>query len=125
MQPAPTCGVSQIYGIDGLKNDIHTIKTAIQNYINENRENFTLTEDFNLDEVMSDITKALIQDMIGYFQGEEGDVRAGILILSTTSDSINGLPILKEALDEVSTSVEIRNPNSGNIITMWTIVVNE
>lgn len=120
-----SCGVSQIYGIDGFKSAIRILKNELQAYIQNNRENFTLSEDFNLDEIMSDITKALVQDMISYFQDEDGDVKAGILILSTTSNSINELPILKEALDEVSTVVETRNPNSGNTITMWTIVVNE
>jgi len=121
-----SCGVSQVFGIDGFKHDIRNLKNELQAYIQNNRENFTLGEDFNLDEVMSDITKALVQDMISYFQdGEDVDIRAGILILSTTSGSINELPILKEALNEVSTVVETRNPNSGNTITMWTIVVNE
>lgn len=120
-----SCGVSQIYGIDGLKNDIRNLNDELRAYVQNNRENFTLSEDFNLDEVMSDITKALVQDMISYFQDEDGDVKTGILILSTTSNSINELPILKEALNEVSTVVETRNPKSGNTITMWTIVVNE
>jgi hypothetical protein len=120
-----SCGVSKIYGIDYFKNSIRILNNELQGYIQNNRENFILSEDFNLDEVMSDIIKALVQDMISYFQDEDADVKAGILILSTTSDSINELPMLKEALDEVSTVVETRNPNSGNIITMWTIVVNE
>jgi len=121
-----SCGVSQIYGIDGLKGDIRNLNNELQAYIQNNRENFTLTEDFNLDEVMSDITKALVQDMISYFQGEEAVVKTGLLILSTTNRSINELPMLKESLDEVSTTrVETRNPNTGITITMWTIVVNE
>lgn len=122
---AISCGVTQISGVDALIREIDSLKLRTQEYINNNVENFTVSEDFNLDEIMSDITKALVQDMISYFQDETSDINTGILILSTTSESINNLPILKEALDEVFTSVETRNPNSGNMITMWTIVVNE
>lgn len=120
-----SCGVKQIYNIDGFIMEINNLKSGIQEYINNNVNNFTLPDDFNIDEIILDIVRSLIQDMIGYFQDEDSYVNTGIVIMSTTQNSINECIILKESLNEVSTVIEAFNPNSGNMITMWSIIINE
>lgn len=117
-----SCGIIGIDGLNNFANKIFTAKVNFLRFIEENKENFTLNPEINIEELFQDITKSLIQDIIANFQGD-GVSRAGLLIMSTTTDCSD---FLKNALNELATtSTTAFNPNSGNNIIMWSFIVNE
>jgi hypothetical protein len=114
-----SCGILQIEGLNSLITHLNSMRTAFDTYMRNHANVFILNEEINVDEVFKDITTSLVQDIIAEFQGEDG---SAVLLLSTTNDSIASSPVLKEALNEVSSTVTALNPNSGNNITLWTIL---
>lgn len=119
-----SCGIGSIDGLDNLIGELEEFKDNLHAYINQNINNFILNNEINIDELISNITEGLIQDLIASFQ-DHNQRRFGILLLSTTTDSIGDNLDLERILNEASTStITTNNPNSGNEITMWSIVVN-
>jgi hypothetical protein len=115
-----SCGILQIEGVDSLINSLNAMKIAFNTYMRNHANVFILNEEINVDELFKDITTSLVQDIIAEFQGIDG---TAVILLSTTNDSINSSPVLKEALNEVASTVTTAlNPNSGNNITLWTIL---
>lgn len=119
-----SCGIHQISGLNNFINHNLLLKTRFENYLNEHRNTFVLNPAINLEETYKDIYTSLLQDLIAIFQGDR--IRTGVLLLSTTTGSINLNLDFKAALDEISeTKVVTRNPNSNNQIQMWTLLIGE
>jgi len=119
-----SCGIQSLNGLDGLRGHFETLRTRFDAFLAANANRLRLADDINVEEVFSSIASAWLQDLTATYQGEDVDVAAGILLLSTTEQSIARTPMLREALDNISVStVEVRNPNSGNDIVMWSVAV--
>jgi hypothetical protein len=120
-----SCGIQSIDGIDSLANYIHTLRDQFTSFVERNRGVFTLSPDFNTEDMFSSISGALLQDIISTFQGGDAEVRAALLLVSTTEDNLRNSPALREALDTASSSSTpaVVNPNSGNSIISWMIPV--
>lgn len=119
---AISCGIYQIQGVDALINRLQTLRTNFENYLRDHSTTFVLNNDINLDETFKDIYVSILQDLIAQFQG--AGRRCGMLLLSTTTQSVNSLENFREALTEISENVSIIvNPNSRNEIQLWTLLV--
>lgn len=117
-----SCGVYQIVNIDGFINNLASLRERFDTYMTEHSAVFVLNEDIDLDETFRDIYDSILQDLIAAFQGEAP--RCGILLLSTTTNSINSNESFRDALDEVASSkVTTLNPNSRNEINVWSLTV--
>lgn len=121
-----SCGIQSLSGVDNLISFIGNTRTRFINYLREQAGNIRLADDINVDTLFSEVSKGLLQDVISSFQGEDADIEAGMLILSTTENSINESPFLRRALEDVSvSSTTVNNPNSGNNIVVWNLAVEE
>lgn len=120
-----SCGIQSIDGIDSLANYIQTLRTQFTAFVGSNRGVFVLAEDFDVEDMFASISGALLQDIISTFQGGDAEVRAALLLVSTTEDNLRHSPALREALDTASSSSTpaVVNPNSGNSIISWMIPV--
>ena len=121
-----SCGIQSLSGINSLNNFLTTTRESFTRYVNENSRSFTLSPDLNINELFSETTSGIVQDLISSFQGEDADRRAGLLIISTTENAFGGNHSLRTALNTVSASeTSVYNPNSGNQIVTWVIPVEE
>lgn len=120
-----SCGIQSISGINALNAHIEGARAIFDRYVNEHTNDFTLSPNLDVEELFTEVTKGLVQDLISVFQGEDSDVEAGLILVSTTTGAIERNVALREALNTASNSVPVpvRNPNSGNDILTWLIPV--
>jgi hypothetical protein len=119
-----SCGIQSLSGLDELRYHITQLRSEFTIFVNENRGRFILAGDIDLNLLFEEIAVALVQDLVASYQGGDADIKAGILILSTTEDSIRQEPCLRRALNNASAgNIPVYNPNSGNDIVMWNIPV--
>jgi hypothetical protein len=122
---AASCGVFSFLGLNNIVNHLLAMKENFTNYLRQHTTAFTLNPEINIDETFRDIYVSIIQDIIASFQGNQGN-RCAVFIMSTTTNVFNELPVFRDVLNELSSSViTANNPNSGNRISTWTFVVNE
>lgn len=116
-----SCGIHQIFNLDGLLGHLVQLRAQFERNLTQNTTTFVLSEDIDLNETFKNIYTSLLQDLIANFQG--GDRRCGILLLSTTTNSINTNEDFRDVLNEIAENTVITtNPNSRNEIQMWTLL---
>jgi hypothetical protein len=121
---ASSCGIHALNGLDELNSHITTLRDRFMDYVNSQRQRFTLSNNIDIPNLFEEIAVAFIQDLVATYQGENAQVKSGILILSTTAGSIDRQPCLRRALDNAAgQNIAVHNPNSGNNIVMWNIPV--
>lgn len=121
---ASSCGIKSLNGLNDLSNNVASMRNAFNNYVRDNSQHFTLSQNIDVEALFEEVSTAWIQDLIATFQGEDADIRAGILILSTTESFIERHPNMRRALNNASANnLAVHNPNSGNDIVMWNIAV--
>ena len=112
-----SCGIYQTSGLNNIFIALDYVKTEITNSLNQT---LVLANDLNIDNFILDILENIIQEIIDH-------IEAGMILLSTNvTNNIYIKEIYINKLNELSrTNVTTRNPNSGNNITLWTIVVED
>jgi hypothetical protein len=119
-----SCGIQSISGINSLSGHVISSRDVFERYVAAHTNDFTLSPGINVDELFAEVSKGLIQDLIASFQGEEAELRAGLIVVSTTEDAFANNPSFRSVLDEVSdASTSVMNPNSRNQIVTWMIPV--
>ena len=118
-----SCGIKDVEGFNGFMQRFSEFLPELKAYIVLNQHNFILNEDINLEEINSEVCDSLFQDFIALFEG--GDYNAGLVNLSTNVTNNEYLSdIVINAIEKIAqNTVETRNPNSGNQIKFWSIVV--
>lgn len=113
-----SCGIMQIEGVNSFISSLKQMKVQFDAYMRNHTNVFVLNEEIDLDEVFKDIYVSLMQDLLALFQ--EANNGSAMLLLSTTSHSINSLPDLKDVFEELAVTTTVaHNPNSGNEIILW------
>lgn len=109
-----SCGIHQALGLNAIFQGLNTVKTYITNNLNQT---LVLADDLNIDNFILDILENIIQEIID-------NTETGMILLSTNvTNNAAVKEIYINKLNELSrTSVTTTNPNSGNDITLWTIV---
>jgi len=122
-----SCGIQSLSGINDLSIALLELRSNFESYVRQNAGSFTLSQDISLDSIFSSVSQAIVQDLIASFQGEDADVEAALLLISTGVDHLDTLPSLRFALDTiaVANTPAIVNPNSGNSILSWMLPVTE
>lgn len=119
-----SCGVYSLDGLNNILQELDQFKENLVDFIAQNNQVFTLNPEINIDELYVEICKGVFQDLIAFFQG--AGHRCAILILSTTFNTIEDFPVVRDILNEISiNTIEAHNPNSGNDIIMWNIKIDE
>jgi len=120
-----SCGIQSISGINTLNSHIISSRTIFERYVAAHSNEMVLSPGISVDELFTEVSKGLVQDLIASFQGEDADTRAGLIIISTTEDAFVNNPSLRIVLNEAASSVTggIMNPNSRNEIVTWLIPV--
>jgi len=118
-----SCGVKDVEGMNSFMTRFNQFLPELRACVIANEQNFTLNEDINLEEINVEVCDSLFQDFIALFEG--GDYNAGLVNLSTNLTNNGDLSdIVINAIEKIAqNTVETRNPNSGNQIKFWSIVV--
>lgn len=120
-----SCGIQSLSGLNDLNRSISMMRDAFMQYVRDHQADFALSRDIDIDNLFEEIPVALIQDLVASYQGDDAEVKAGILILSTTVEDIRPYPATRRALDRIDpNNIAVHNPNSGNEIIMWNVAVN-
>lgn len=112
-----SCGIHQISGL----NTVFSVLNEMERLINGSlTPTLVLAEDINITEVMTTILESIIQEVID-------NVNTGIILMSTNVSNNEYLrDNYVQKLNELSNNNTVtRNPNSGNDIALWNLVLAE
>jgi len=123
-----SCGIYQLSGVTTMISSFTNLKEGLERFINDNRNNFILSQDITVDTIIKDLINLFLQDTVACFQGEDANTKSGILLLScnTNVNQTTVSDIVFEELDNISQfSHNVLNPNSRNPIRLWSVQVEE
>lgn len=116
-----SCGIYTASGVDGLMSYMTNFKDDFESYLEQNKNLFTIDEDFDFEEAYQEISDSLIEDLINSLS------KKFLFLLLSTNINNNGdyNELIINSLNQFSEEPLLGiNPNSNNDITLWILKCN-
>jgi hypothetical protein len=117
-----SCGIVEFFGINHLAdlvaNMVNTYITALRRLENTELQ----IEDFDI----TRMKEIVLERVITHFVRRESQNNRAIVLISTNQTDNNHYDLIDDVLTNLSENeLTLNNPNSGNDITFWTLIVND